>query len=77
MTRDSITSTEHIFTETEERPSARQSSTPAPLATPEELAGLDRYISAAEAKNGPVPDEIRQQFYDDLAAADAKIGYVR
>ena len=78
MVREATTTPDDAFpkTDTSTTPS-EQAHTTAPLATPEELAGLDRYIAAAEEKNGPVPDEIREQFYADLAAADAKIGRIR
>ena len=47
------------------------------LATQEELNNLAEYIAVTEKLDGPIPDDIRKQFYADLAAADAKIGYVR
>ena len=50
---------------------------PDALATQEELDGLDELIAAFEKEIGPVPPEIREQFYADLAAADAKIGRIR
>ena len=70
---------EDIIPETYERPTLRTPSEPntAALATPEELAGLDRLIAAFEKELGPVPAEIQEQFDADLAAADAEIGRIR
>jgi len=50
---------------------------PGALATQEQLDGLANLLAWFEEKNGPIPDEIQQQFDADLAAADAKIGRVR
>ena len=68
---------EDIIPETYERTTQRPVRRPDALATQEELGNLDEMIAWFEEKNGPVPDAIREQFYADLAAADAKIGYVR
>ena len=51
---------------------------PDALATQEQLDGIDKLIEAFEKDLGPVvPPKVQEQFYADLAAADAKIGYVR
>ncbi|MCL2468355.1 MAG: hypothetical protein FWF02_07735 [Micrococcales bacterium] len=33
---------------------------------------LNEYVAAAEAEQGPVPDEVLAQVYADIAAADAR-----
>jgi len=48
-----------------------------PLATPEELEKLAEYVAVVGKELGPVPDEIREQIYADLASADAKISRIR
>lgn len=47
------------------------------LATQLELDRLADYTEAADAEQGPVPDQVRAQVYADLAAADAEIGFTR
>ena len=61
----------------EPTPFQRPVRNPGALATQEQLDGLAEYVRVVEKELGPVPDEIRQQIYADLAAADAEIGYVR
>lgn len=47
------------------------------LATQLEIDRLKDFAADAIKQNGPVPAELREQFYADVAAADARIGFSR
>jgi len=66
-----------IPTESEQHDGLEPVHASTPLATQEQMDNLAELLDAYYKENGPIPDEIRQQVYADLAAADAKIGYVR
>jgi len=77
--KKSVTIPENLLAEAQERSGSRGLSAyvTRALATQLEIDRLSDYVTAVEAENGPVPQHIQDQFYADLAAADAKIGYLR
>ena len=77
--KKSLTIPEGLLEEAEERSGPRGLSAyvTRALATQLEIDRLGDYVTAAEAQNGPVPQAVREQFYADLAAADAEIGHIR
>lgn len=78
MIREKVTRVpDHISARANERTSSDPDHNSGRLATQAELDNLDELIDAAERHNGPVSDEALDQFYADLAAADAEIGRIR
>ena len=47
------------------------------LATQSDLDRLDDYLAVADLVNGPVSQEMLDQVYADVAAADAVAGHIR
>ena len=77
--KKSVTIPLYLLAEAEDRTGARGLSAyvAKALATQLELDRLADYISVTEYANGPIPESVQEQFYADIAAADAEIGYQR